>query len=69
MNFRKLSLVLALAALTGAFLAFDLGRYLSLDYFKSQQAVIETYRAAHPGLTAGPGAPDPRTGVLVRAKP
>jgi len=52
-NFRKLSLVLALAALTGAFLAFDLGRYLSLDYFKSQQAVIETYRAAHPGLTAG----------------
>lgn len=53
MNFRKLSLVLALAALTGAFLAFDLGRYLSLDYFKSQQAVIETYRAAHPGLTAG----------------
>ncbi len=53
MNFRKLSLVLALAALTGTFLAFDLGRYLSLDYFKSQQAVIETYRAAHPGLTAG----------------
>ncbi|MDG4594324.1 MAG: FAD-dependent oxidoreductase [Candidatus Contendobacter sp.] len=53
MNSRKLLLLLALAALAGVFFAFDLGRFFSLDYFKSQQAAIETYRAAHPGLTAG----------------
>ena len=53
MNPRKLLLLLALALLIGAFFAFDLGRFFSLDYFKSQQAVIEAYRAAHPWLTAG----------------
>jgi pyruvate/2-oxoglutarate dehydrogenase complex dihydrolipoamide dehydrogenase (E3) component/uncharacterized membrane protein YdjX (TVP38/TMEM64 family) len=53
MNSHKLLLILTLAALIGAFFAFDLGRYFSLDYFKSQQAVIDAYRAAHPGLTAG----------------
>ena len=53
MNPRKLLLLLALALLIGAFFAFDLGRFFSLDYFKSQQAAIEAYRAAHPWLTAG----------------
>ena len=53
MNPRKLLLLLALGLLVGAFFAFDLGRFFSLDYFKSQQAAIETYRAAHPGLAAG----------------
>ncbi len=53
MNSRKLLLLLALAVSVGAFFVFDLGRFFSLDYFKSQQAAIETYRAAHPGLTAG----------------
>ena len=53
MNPRKLLLLLALGLLVGAFFVFDLGRFFSLDYFKSQQAAIETWRAAHPGLTAG----------------
>ncbi|MFO7640046.1 MAG: TVP38/TMEM64 family protein, partial [Candidatus Competibacteraceae bacterium] len=53
MNKRKFLLLLTLAVLIGAFFAFDLGRFFSLDYFKSQQAAIETYRAAQPALTAG----------------
>ena len=53
MNPRKLLLLLVIAVLASAFFAIDLGRYFSLDYFKSQQAAIEAYRAAHPGLTAG----------------
>lgn len=53
MNPRKLLLLLVIAILASAFFALDLGRYFSLDYFKSQQAAIEAYRAAHPGLTAG----------------
>ncbi len=53
MSPRKLLLLLVLALLVGAFFALDLGRFLSLDYFKSQQAAIEAYRTAHPGLTAG----------------
>ena len=53
MNSRKLVLIAALALLVGAFFVFDLGRYLSLDFFKSQQATIEAYRAAQPALAAG----------------
>ena len=53
MNPRKLLLLLALGLLVGAFFVFDLGRFFSLDYFKSQQAALETWRAGHPGLTAG----------------
>ena len=53
MNPRKLLLLLVIAILASAFFALDLGRFFSLDYFKSQQAAIEAYRAAHPGLTAG----------------
>ncbi|MCA1852794.1 MAG: FAD-dependent oxidoreductase [Beggiatoa sp.] len=34
--------------LVAAFFAFDLGQYLSLDYFKAQRAAIESYRDAHP---------------------
>ena len=49
MNLRKLLLIAALVLLVGAFFAFDLGRYLSLDFFKSQQAAIEAYRAAQTG--------------------
>jgi pyruvate/2-oxoglutarate dehydrogenase complex dihydrolipoamide dehydrogenase (E3) component/uncharacterized membrane protein YdjX (TVP38/TMEM64 family) len=52
-NSRKLLLLLVIASLASAFFALDLGRFFSLDYFKSQQAAIEAYRAAHPGLTAG----------------
>jgi pyruvate/2-oxoglutarate dehydrogenase complex dihydrolipoamide dehydrogenase (E3) component/uncharacterized membrane protein YdjX (TVP38/TMEM64 family) len=53
MNARKLLLILALALLVGAFFVFDLGRFFSLDFVKSQQAVIEAYRSAQPALTAG----------------
>ena len=35
-----------------AFFAFDLGRYLSLDYFRAQQAAIEAY-VQHSPLRAG----------------
>lgn len=53
MNIRKLLLIGAVAVLIGAFFAFDLGRFFSLEYFKSQQAAIEAYQAAHPWWTAG----------------
>lgn len=47
----RLTLLVALLAAIAAFVALDLGRYFSLDYLKSQQAVIESWRAAQP-LTA-----------------
>ena len=34
-----------MAALAVAFFAFDLGHYFTLDYFKSQQALINDYYA------------------------
>ncbi len=52
-NSRKLLLVLALAVLVGGFFFSDLGRFFSLDYFKSQQAAIEAYQTAQPWLTVG----------------
>jgi len=53
MTRQRLLLLLALLAAGTAFVALDLGRYLGLDYFKSQQAVIESYRLANPWLAAG----------------
>ena len=44
----KILVVLIVIALIAAFFIFDLGRYFSLDYFKSQQAAIESYYQAHP---------------------
>jgi pyruvate/2-oxoglutarate dehydrogenase complex dihydrolipoamide dehydrogenase (E3) component/uncharacterized membrane protein YdjX (TVP38/TMEM64 family) len=41
------------AALVAAFFVFDLERYFSLEYFKQQQAAINTYHSAHPLQTAG----------------
>lgn len=40
------------ALLIGAFFAFDLGRFLSLDGFRAQQAAIELHYAQHPLATA-----------------
>ncbi|MDP2821883.1 MAG: FAD-dependent oxidoreductase [Sulfuritalea sp.] len=51
MTRQRLILLVALLAAIAAFMALDLGRYLSLDYFKSQQTAIENWRAAQP-LTA-----------------
>ena len=48
----KLLLLAVIAALTAAYFAFDLGQYLSLDYFKAQQAAIESYRASYPWQAA-----------------
>jgi len=53
MDKKKIGLIALLAALVASYVLFDLGRFFSLDYFKSQQAAIETYRLAHPWATAG----------------
>jgi pyruvate/2-oxoglutarate dehydrogenase complex dihydrolipoamide dehydrogenase (E3) component/uncharacterized membrane protein YdjX (TVP38/TMEM64 family) len=51
MNKSKLIVVLAVIALVAAFFAFDLGRFLSLDYIKSQQAAISAAYQANPWQT------------------
>jgi pyruvate/2-oxoglutarate dehydrogenase complex dihydrolipoamide dehydrogenase (E3) component/uncharacterized membrane protein YdjX (TVP38/TMEM64 family) len=52
MTARRLVLIAALLGIALAYISFGLGRYLSLDYFKSQQAAIETWRAAQPAKAA-----------------
>ncbi len=47
----KLVLILVVIALIAAFFIFDLGRYFSIDFFKSQQSAIETYYQANPVQT------------------
>ena len=44
----KLLVVAVIVALVVAFFAFDLGRFLSLDFFKTQQAAIDAYFQANP---------------------
>ena len=44
----RLALFAAIAALVAAYFAFDLGRFLSLEYFKSQQAALEAFVRANP---------------------
>ena len=48
----KILVLVIVAALIAAFFIFDLGRYFSIDYFKSQQAVISDYYAANPVQTS-----------------
>ena len=48
MNTRRLLLIAVLIGLVAAYLGFDLGRYLSLENFKTQQAAIDDWRAAQP---------------------
>jgi pyruvate/2-oxoglutarate dehydrogenase complex dihydrolipoamide dehydrogenase (E3) component/uncharacterized membrane protein YdjX (TVP38/TMEM64 family) len=50
-NRRKLLLIAVIAALVAAFFYFDAPQYLTLEYFKSQQAAIESYVRAHPVQT------------------
>lgn len=50
MNKKKISLLLLLAALVVAYFAFDLGRFLSLNYLKSSQAAFEDLYARQPML-------------------
>ncbi|MEN8180258.1 MAG: pyridine nucleotide-disulfide oxidoreductase, partial [Pseudomonadota bacterium] len=49
-NLPRLLLALSILALIGAYFAFDLGSFLSLDHFKSQQTAIEAWRSANPLL-------------------
>ena len=44
----RLALAVAIVALIAAYFLFDLGRYFSLETFKSQQAAIDAYYRAHP---------------------
>ena len=53
MSSRKLLLLVLVAVAAGLYFSLDLGRFLSLDALKTQQAAIESYRQAHPWLAAG----------------
>src|SRR5262245_30401170 len=44
----RVIVLLIMVALISAFFAFDLLRYFSLEYFKSQQAALDAYYRAHP---------------------
>jgi pyruvate/2-oxoglutarate dehydrogenase complex dihydrolipoamide dehydrogenase (E3) component/uncharacterized membrane protein YdjX (TVP38/TMEM64 family) len=50
---RKILLLVALAAGIGAFFAFDLGRFLSLDYLKQSQTAFADLYTQHPWQVAG----------------
>jgi dihydrolipoamide dehydrogenase len=52
MSKAKVLIIVAIGALTAAFFVLDLGRFFALDYFKSQQAAIADYYAAHALATA-----------------
>jgi len=52
MTLQRLVLIAALLAAAVAYYSFGLGHYLSLDYFKSQQAALETWRATQPAKVA-----------------
>ncbi len=43
----KLLVLVVIACLIGAFFAFDLGQYLTLEFFKSKQTDLQAYYAAH----------------------
>jgi pyruvate/2-oxoglutarate dehydrogenase complex dihydrolipoamide dehydrogenase (E3) component/uncharacterized membrane protein YdjX (TVP38/TMEM64 family) len=45
---KRLALLAVIAALVAAFFVFDLHRYFSLEYFRTQQAAIETYYRSNP---------------------
>jgi dihydrolipoamide dehydrogenase len=48
----RIALIVAIAVLVAAFFVFDLGRFFSIDYFKSQQAAFDAFYRANPFLTA-----------------
>ena len=53
MDKKKRFLLIAIAVLIACFFIFDLGQYLSLDYFKSQQEAISNFYQDNPYLSAG----------------
>jgi len=48
MKKNKLALMAVIAMLVAAFFALDLGRYFTLDFFRSQQAAIDSYVQVNP---------------------
>ncbi len=48
----RLALIIVIAAAIAAFFMFDLGRFFTLEFFKSQQASIDSYFTANPLQTA-----------------
>ncbi len=48
----RLVLIIVIAAAIAAFFMFDLGRFFTLEFFKSQQASIDSYFTANPLQTA-----------------
>lgn len=52
MKTSKILLAVVIVGLIAAFFIFDLGQYFSLDYFRSQQAVIDSYFDNNPWQTA-----------------
>ena len=48
----KIIVLLFVVALIAAFFIFDLGRFFSLDYFKTQQGAIAAFYQANPVQTA-----------------
>ena len=50
-NTPKIMMLLVVAALAGAFFAFDLQQYLTLDFIKSKQLAFGAYYAENTGLT------------------
>ncbi|SIQ05047.1 Pyruvate/2-oxoglutarate dehydrogenase complex, dihydrolipoamide dehydrogenase (E3) component [Aromatoleum tolulyticum] len=52
MKTSRLILLTTLVIATALFFAFDLDRYLTLDFFKNQQAAIEAWRDARPAVAA-----------------
>ena len=51
MNKKILILVVIATIVAAAFFGLDLGRFLTLEYLKSQQANVAAYYAANPGTT------------------
>ncbi|MFQ6024650.1 MAG: FAD-dependent oxidoreductase [Acidiferrobacterales bacterium] len=52
MNTKKILVAVVVVTLIVAFVVFDLGQYLSLEFFKTQQARIMAYYHANPWQTA-----------------
>ena len=50
MSRSRILLLIIIALVIGAFFLFDLGQYLTLDYFKSQQGNLDAYWHSHPLL-------------------
>lgn len=49
----KLILIISLIGMIATFFAFDLGRFLSLEYAKTQQEAFKAFYAEHPAQTIG----------------